>query len=41
MADIPAWHIALAAAGVFIILLLLVGTLLGLIDWTDNTGTRS
>ena len=37
----PDWPIALAVAGIFIILLLLIGTLLGLIDWTDNTGTRS
>lgn len=30
------WQIALAAAGIVIALLLLIGTLLGLIDWSDK-----
>jgi hypothetical protein len=32
----PSWQIALAAAGIVILLILLVGTLLGLIDWSDK-----
>jgi hypothetical protein len=33
---IPAWQMALAAAGIVIALLLLIGTLLGLINWSDK-----
>jgi hypothetical protein len=32
----PDWQIALAVAGIVIALLLLIGTLLGLIDWSDK-----
>jgi ABC-type dipeptide/oligopeptide/nickel transport system permease subunit len=30
------WQIALAAAGIVVLLILLIGTLLGLIDWSDK-----
>lgn len=36
MADMPAWQIALASAGIAVLLILLIGTLLGLIDWSDK-----
>jgi ABC-type dipeptide/oligopeptide/nickel transport system permease subunit len=32
----PSWQIALAAAGIVVLLILLIGTLLGLIDWSDK-----
>lgn len=32
----PSWQIALAAAGIVVLLVLLIGTLLGLIDWSDK-----
>lgn len=32
----PSWQIALAAAGIAVLLVLLIGTLLGLIDWSDK-----
>lgn len=41
MADMPNWQIALAVAGLVLIVLVLIGTALGFIDWTDDTGTRS
>lgn len=32
----PDWQIALAATGIAVLLVLLIGTLLGLIDWSDK-----